>query len=121
MKVRRFEDLIAWQKAMDLAVDVYGITRRRPLSRDFALSDQIHRAAISIPANIAEGFERATRAEFHRFLSIGKASCAELITHLYLAHRLAYLDDATFDALHAQAAEVSRVVGGLRAKIGSQR
>ena len=121
MKVDRFEDLIAWQKGMDLVVEIYAATKKRAFSRDFALSDQIHRAAISVPANIAEGFDRATRAEFHRFLSIAKASCAELITHLHLARRLDYLDIQTFTALHAKAAEVSRIVGGLRAKIGAQR
>jgi four helix bundle protein len=71
-RVERFEDFIAWQKAMDLTVDVYALTRRAPFSRDFALVDQSHRAAISVASNIAEGFDRGTRAEFHRFLSIAQ-------------------------------------------------
>lgn len=106
---------------MDLAVASYRLTRSRPLSRDFALSDQMHRAAMSVPANIAEGFDRGTRPEFHRFLSIAKASCAELLTHMHLAHRLDYLDAETFANMREQAEEVSRIIGGLRAKIGAKR
>lgn len=120
-KVERFEDLIAWEKAMDLVIDVYKLTREGPLSRDFALRDQMHRAAISIPANIAEGFDRGSRAEFHRFLSISKGSCAELRTHLYLAERLEYIDSTTAKKLLAQSEEVSRIIGGLRAKVATQR
>ena len=106
---------------MDLVVETYAITRKRSFSRDFALSDQLHRAAISVPSNIAEGFERGTRAEFHRFLSIAKASCAELKTHLHLARRLEYIDDPTFATIQAKADEVARIVGGLRAKVGAKR
>src|SRR5688572_40342 len=102
-KVERFEDLIAWEKAMDVAVDVYAATRRRPFSRDFALSDQIHKSVISVPSNIAEGFERGTRAEFHHFLSIAKASCAEMRTQLHLARRLGYIDADTATALLTRA------------------
>ena len=120
-KIQRFEELIAWQKAMDLAVDAYRMTRKRPLSRDFALTDQMHRAAISVPSNIAEGFDRGTRAEFHRFLSIAKGSCAELKTQIYLADRLEYLDANTTEAMLQQADEVSRIVGGLRTKVAAQR
>src|SRR3954464_8272974 len=69
-KVERFEDLLAWQKAIKVAQHIYMISRRQPFSRDFALCDQIRRAANSIASNIAEGFERGSRAEFHRFLSI---------------------------------------------------
>ena len=120
-KVERFEDLIAWEKSMDLAVDVYELTRKRPLSRDFKLCDQIHGAAISVPANIAEGFERGTRAEFHRFLSISKGSCAELRTYIHLARRLGYLDEQTAGSKLGQAEEVSRIIGGLRTKVAAQR
>jgi four helix bundle protein len=120
-RIQRFEELIAWQKAMDLAVDAYRMTRKRPLSRDFALADQMHRAAISVPSNIAEGFDRGSRAEFHRFLSIAKGSCAELKTQIYLADRLEYIDATTTEAMLQQADEVSRIVGGLRTKVAAQR
>jgi four helix bundle protein len=97
------------------------MTRKRPLSRDYKLCDQIHAAAMSIPANIAEGFERGTRAEFHRFLSISKGSCAELRTYIHLARRLGYLDDISAKKSLSQAEEVSRIIGGLRTKVGQQR
>lgn len=120
-RVERFEDLIAWEKSMDLAVDIYELTRKRPFARDFKLCDQIHGAAISVPANIAEGFERGTRAEFHRFLSISKASCAELRTYIHLARRLGYVDDNTALRALRQAEEVSRIIGGLRTTVARQR
>jgi four helix bundle protein len=119
--VERFEDLIAWQKSMDLAVDMYELTRSRPFSRDYKLTDQVHAAAISVPANIAEGFERGTRAEFHHFLSISKGSCAELRTYIHLARRLGYLDQKTAAARLHQAEEVSRIIGGLRMTVARQR
>ena len=120
-KVERFEDLIAWEKAMELAVEVYALTRSKSFARDFALVDQCHRAAISIPANIAEGFDRGSRAEFHRFLSIAKGSCAELRTHMHLAHRLGYIDARAAEGVLARGEEVSRIIGGLRAKVATQR
>ena len=120
-RIQRFEELIAWQKGMDLAVEAYRLTRKRPVDRDFAFSDQVRRSAMSVPANVAEGFDRGSRAEFHRFLSIAKGSCAELATYIHLAHRLEYIDGATFSALLDEANEVSRIIGGLRAKVATQR
>jgi four helix bundle protein len=121
MKVERFEDLIAWQKSMDLAVRVYEIAGAGKIAKRFALRDQMERAALSVPSNVAEGFERGSRAEFHRFLSIAKASCAELRTQLYFSHRLQYLDDATLRQTLGDAEEVGRVIGKLRKSVGPQR
>lgn len=119
--VRRFEDLIAWQKARKLVVAIYRVSRRGDFGRDLGLSGQIQRAAVSIPSNIAEGFERGTRAEFHHSLSTAKGSCAELRTQLYLASDLEYLTDGEFTPLLAQAEEVSRIIGGLRTAVKKQR
>ncbi len=120
-RVERFEDLVAWQKAMDLAVAVYEETRRGALARDHHLSGQIHRAAISTPSNIAEGFERGRRSEFHQFLSIAKGSCGEVRSHLHLARRIGLLELDGFNRLVRQAEEVSRIVGGLRKAVQRQR
>ncbi|HUR81528.1 MAG TPA: four helix bundle protein [Thermoanaerobaculia bacterium] len=120
-KVERFEDLIAWEKAMDLAVLVYDLSRRGKFARDFSLCDQIHRAGISVPANIAEGFERGSRAEFHRFLGIAKGSCGEVRTHLYLAERLGYLEAETAIAARSEAEQVSRIISKLRTTVAKQR
>src|SRR5688500_11166205 len=106
---------------MDLVVESYAVTQRRPFCGDLAPSDPLHRAAVPVLSTIAEGVERGSRAEFHRFLSIAKASCAELKTHLHLARRLESIDETTFITIHAKADEVGRILGGLRAKVGSQR
>jgi four helix bundle protein len=116
-KAERFEDLIAWQKARALAGTIYRATDSGAFSRDFGLRDQIRRAAVSIMSNIAEGFERGGRPEFHHFLVIAKASCAEVRSQLYLAKDVGYLADDQFNQLHDQAAETARVIGGLRAAV----
>lgn len=81
-RIERFEELIAWQKARTLTREIYETTRRGAFARDFGLSGQIQRAAVSIMSNIAEGFERGGRGEFHQFLSTAKASCADLRSQL---------------------------------------
>lgn len=120
-KIERFEDLVAWQKARQLAAAIYKVTRQGGFAKDFGLAGQIQRAAVSIMANIAEGFERGGRGEFHQFLSMAKASCAEVRSHLYIAFDISYLEKVRFDQLLAQAEEVARIVGGLRASVQKQR
>jgi len=124
-KIERFEDLVAWQKARQLAAAIYAaiykVTRQGGFAKDFGLAGQIQRAAVSIMANIAEGFERGGRGEFHQFLSMAKASCAEVRSHLYTAFDISYLEKVRFDQLLAQAEEVARIVGGLRASVQKQR
>src|SRR5439155_19858768 len=119
--IERFEDLIAWQKARGFTREIYQITQQGAFAKDFGLSGQIQRAAVSIMANIAEGFERGGRGEFHQFLSTAKGSCAEVRTHLYIAFDIDYLDESKFHQLLAQAEEVGRIIGGLRAAVAKQR
>ena len=116
-EVRRFEDLIAWQKARELTKRIYQVTRCGGLSKDFNLSGQMQRAAVSVMSNIAEGFERSRLGEFHQYLSIAKASCAELRSQLYAALDAEYLDEPMFKDLLAKAEEVARLLGGLRAAV----
>ena len=120
-RVERFEDLIAWQKARVLTREVYRATRRGAFAKDFGLSGQVQRASVSIMSNIAEGFERRGRTEFHRFLFTAKSSCAELRSHLYVAYDIGYLGDSEFQELFAMAEEVGRIVGGLRVAVERQR
>ena len=120
-RVERFEDLIAWQKARQMTRRVYDVTRDGRFARDFGLRDQIRRASVSVMSNIAEGFERGKRPEFHQFLSIAKGSCAEGRTQLYVALDAGYIDQPTFDALLSAAEEVGRILGGLRAAVERQR
>lgn len=119
--ITRFEELIAWQKARALTKEIYALTRRGALAKDFGLSGQMQRASVSIMSNIAEGFERNKRGEFHQFLSIAKASCAEVRSQLYVALDCDYITEEDFDRLMAQADEVARIVGALRARVEQQR
>ena len=120
-KIERFEDLIAWQKARALTKEIYQSTRQGAFAKDFGLAGQIQRASVSIMANIAEGFERGSRGEFHQFLSTAKGSCAEVRSHLYVAFDVGYLDEFRFKQLQAKAQEVGRILGGLRASVSRQR
>ena len=120
-KIDRFEDFLAWQLARELTRQVYALTRTGTFARDFGLASQIQRAAVSIMSNIAEGFERGKRSEFHQFLCIAKASCAEVRSQLYVALDVGYLDEAQFAALMEKAQRLGRVIGGLRAAVSQQR
>lgn len=116
-KIQRFEQLIAWQKSKSLASAIYKTTADGMFSRDFGLRDQMRRAAVSVASNVAEGFERGSPAEFRQFLTIAKASCAELRTQLHIAQDVGYLREDVFSEIMSQAEEVARVIGGLRAAV----
>ena len=120
-RVERFEELVAWQKARILTKEIYAITRQPNVARDFGFVQQLQRAAVSVMSNIAEGFERGDRGEFHQFLSVAKSSCAETRSLLYVALDAGYIDQARFHDLLAKAEEVARIVGGLRAAVERQR
>ena len=120
-RVERFEDLIAWQKAKILTREIYQITRQGAFAKDFGLSSQIQRAAVSIMSNLAEGFERGRKAEFQQYLSIAKASCAEVRSQLYVAFDIGYLDQMIFNQLLVLAEEVGKIIGGLRVSIEKKR
>lgn len=120
-KVERFEDLIAWQKARQLIVEIYRITAHGEFAKDFGLRDQIRRAAVSVMSNIAEGFDRGSRGEFHQFLVVAKASCAEVRSQLYVAKDVGYIDQEVFNNLNSGTDELSRILGGLRAAVQKQR
>jgi four helix bundle protein len=120
-RAERFEDLIAWQKARKLTELIYQISKQREFGRDLGLAGQLQRATVSIMSNVAEGFERYGAGEFHQFLSIAKGSCAETRSLLYVALDAQYIDAPTFKVVLAQAEEVGRVIGGLRASVERQR
>ena len=119
-KIRRFEDLVAWQKSRAFAAVIHRMTREQKFARDFKLRDQIWDAALSISSNIAEGFERNRLREFHQFLSIAKSSCAEVRSQLYLAFDAGHIDETRLRATLLQAEEVGRVIGGLRRSVEAE-
>lgn len=110
--IERFEDIDAWKEDTELVDKIYRITGRGSFAKDFALRDQIRKAAVSIPSNIAEGFERNHRREFAQFLRYAKGSAGEVRSQLYHARDQGHSDEETFQTLRAEAASVSRQIQG---------
>ena len=110
---KRFEDIVAWQKARELNLEIYRICSSGPFSKDFDLRNQIRRSSISISANIAEGQGRRTDKDFAQFLNVALGSVAETKSHLYLALDLGYIDKTTFDELYTRLDEIGRMTFGL--------
>lgn len=115
MKIEKFEDIEAWQKARKLVEEVYQVTGRGRFSMDFGLRDQIRRAAVSIMSAIAEGFGRRSNREFANFLNYSHGSIAELQSNLYVALDLDYIKKETCKSLYKQSDEISRMVLSLSA------
>src|SRR4051794_24267336 len=107
-KFDSFEEMLSWQKARTLTKSIYDSTASGMFARDFGLSDQIRRAAVSILSNIAEGFERGGNKEFIQFLYIAKGSCGEVRAQLYIALDQHYLSEAQFLELSNHVIEISQ-------------
>ena len=110
-KSRTFEDLQVWQKAIALAKSIYHLTANNEgLSQDYGLVDQLRRASVSTSANIAEGFERKSKKEYLRFLSIAKGSVGEVRSLLRVAYEVGYIDAATHQEQRELALKISRML-----------
>jgi four helix bundle protein len=109
-KIRSFEDLVVWQKAMAFVKEIYVVTEEGGLRRDFGLKDQLRRAAVSIPTNIAEGFERSSRKEYLFFLNIAKGSAGEVRSLCRVASDVGYLKPSTYEELRGSAVTISRLL-----------
>lgn len=109
----KFEDIDAWKRAHQAVVLVYQLSNSTALNKDFALRDQMRRAAISITSNIAEGHDRGTKKEFVYFLNVSKASCSELVSQVILAKDLEYITQEDYDKLYKELTEVGKMIGGL--------
>ncbi len=107
-KIRTFEDLVVWQRAIAFVKQVYLITDEGELRRDFGLKDQLRRAAVSIPTNIAEGFERSSRKEYLLFLNIAKGSSGEMRSLCRVSFEVGYLSQSTYDELRRASLVISR-------------
>jgi four helix bundle protein len=112
MKFNRFEEIDVWKLSRILVKDIYIITKNKSFSRDFSLIDQMRRSAVSIPCNIAEGYERKSNTEFIRFLYISKGSAGELRTQLYLALDIGYINEEIFNKLINKSEEISKSLSG---------
>jgi four helix bundle protein len=107
-----FRKLVVWQKSKDLAVDIYKLTSTGNLAKDHSLVDQMRRASVSIPSNIAEGNDRESQKEFLRYLYMAKGSLSELQTQLEIAREINYIDGETFSDIELKCKEVSNIIGG---------
>ncbi|MFU8847960.1 MAG: four helix bundle protein [Opitutales bacterium] len=112
--MQSFKDLIAWQEAMNLVELVYRETKTFPKEELFGLTSQTRRSAVSIPANIAEGYGRESRKEYLQFLAIARGSLTELETHLLIATRVNYLAPETMNKLQPQLTSVGKLLTALR-------
>lgn len=118
MAIQKFEDIIAWQKAQDVAVEVYACFSN---IKDFGFKDQICRAVVSISNNIAEGFDRNSDADFTKFLYYSKSSCSEVRSMLYLAGRLNFIEIKTQEKLIIKTNEVSKIITGLIKSLNTKK
>jgi four helix bundle protein len=112
-----YRDLIAWERAMQLVTDVYAASRLFPREELYGLTNQLRRAAVSVPSNIAEGQARFSRKEFHHFLSLARGSIVEIETQLIIATNLGYLSTSQSQKLLVKAGELGRILNGLIASI----
>jgi len=115
--MRPHEKLEVWRRGVDFVVDVYKATELFPREERFGLTSQIRRAAVSVPANIAEGAARQTPREFVNFLSIAQGSASEAETELLIALRLGYLSEQTHSSLRAELDELGRMLVGLSRRV----
>jgi four helix bundle protein len=119
VQANRYEDLVAWQKAIEFVQRVYAITSNFPQEEMFGLKSQMRRSAVSVPSNVAEGQGRATRGEFLQFLGHARGSLYELETQILLASRLGYVNSAERDDSLAEAQHLGRILNGLISSLKS--
>jgi len=120
-KVESYQDLQVWQKSMDLVLECYRVTHRFPSNEQFGLTAQLKRAAVSVPANIAEGFGRWHRKEFVRFLLTANGSLKEVETHLIISQRLGFLQKADLETTLGLSQEIGKMLASLRQKLSDRR
>jgi four helix bundle protein len=118
---KSFEDIEVWKRSCHLVCTIYDLTHNGIFSKDWGLRDQVRRAAVSIPSNITEGFERDSKAEFIRFLTISKGSAGELRTQVYIAKKLNYLNEKQYKMIIEELREISMMLAGLIRKLKTSR
>ncbi len=115
MKIQKFGDILAWQRARELTKEIYSHAKIGAFAKDFGLKDQVQRASVSIMAYVADGFDRGGDKEFIQFLSISKGSCGEVKSHLHVAFDQKYITTEEFNELCNAADEVGRLLAGFMA------
>lgn len=120
MQVKSYKDLIVWQKSMDLVEMIYQVTKSFPKDEQYGLTNQLRRAAVSIPSNIAEGQARNSTAEFKNFLSIARGSLAEVDTQLLIAERLGYIQPEKLREILELQIEINKMTNSLMSKLATR-
>jgi four helix bundle protein len=118
--MKNFRDLKVWQKAHELAIQIYRATSKFPKEELYAITSQMRRAAASVPANIAEGCGRGSDADFGRFLQMAMGSASELEYHLLLAHDLKYIGQISYKELDKSVSEVKKMLASLLKKLNAE-
>jgi len=111
--VKRFEDLECWKASQELIIAIYEICKKEQIRKDHSLSDQIKRASVSVSNNIVEGFERISRKEFKRFLSIANGSCSEVKNMIYVMKNLSFINKEEFNELMDICQKTQNLIKGL--------
>lgn len=119
--MRSYRELLVWQKAMDLVVSCYLATEAFPKHQQFGLTNQLQRAAVSIPANIAEGHGRQSTGDYLRHLAIARGSLCELETHILISERLRYVEENCSADLLAATSEIGKMLNGLISSLKDNR
>ncbi len=111
--MHHYKNLIVWQKSVDLSIKIYKITNTFPEHEKFGLTNQLRRAGVSLPSNIAEGSKRTTKKDFKHFLTIASGSGAEMETQLYIAQQLGYLTNEEYSTTQEDITEVMKMITSL--------
>lgn len=119
--IQSHRDLLIWQRSMALAASVYRMTAKFPRTEQYGLTSQVGRASVSVPTNIAEGFGRASRKDYSRFLAISRGSLMEVDTLLRLCETLGYAEPAAVAPMLQEVDEISRMIAAIRRKLDARQ
>lgn len=117
MAARSFRDLVAWQRAMDLAMAIYKLTQQFPREETYGLTSQLRRAGVSVASNVAEGYGRGSKGEYRNFLNMARGSALEIQTQLLIARKLGYGDEPGLSRAESLAEETSRLLWSVAHKV----
>ncbi|KAB2712855.1 four helix bundle protein [Brucella intermedia] len=120
MTVNSYRDLLVWQQAMEMVISIYKVTDGWPKEEIYGLTSQVRRAAVSVPANIAEGFGRENRGSYQQFLRIAQGSLKEMETHLLIAERLGFMQNETINSMLVKSESIGKLLRLLIRKLTDQ-
>ena len=119
MKIKNYQELNIWKRSVEIVIEIYNTSKNFPKEELYGLTSQIRRASVSIPSNIAEGFNRYHNKEFRQFLYVSLGSCAEVETQLFIAQRLNYVDQEKAPKLIKELGEIGKMINNLIKKINN--